>query len=150
MDIRPYISGYVDGEGCFSISIRPRPNNNLGWEVVASFAVAQNKDRIEVLKLMKDYFGYGFLRSNISDNTIKYEVRSIKILIEKVIPHFRKYPLQSGRQKDVEIFSKICEKIKNQEHLTRKGLIEITKLRSKMSFIGNRVYTQKVILDSIK
>ena len=150
MDIRSYISGYVDGEGCFSVSIRPRPKNNLGWEIVASFAVAQNKDRIGVLKLMKDYFGYGSFRSSKTDKTIKYEVRSIKVLTEKIIPHFRKYPLRSGRQKDVEIFAKICEKIKRKEHLTKKGLIEITKIRSQLSFSSKRTYTQKVILQSIK
>lgn len=150
MDLRSYISGYVDGEGCFSVSIRPRPKNNLKWEVIASFAVAQNEDKIGVLKLMKDYFGYGFFRSNKkSDRTIKFEIRSIEVLTDKVIPHFIKYPLQSGRQKDVEIFSRICQKIKKREHLTKKGLIEIVKLRSKMSFISKRIYTEKVILNSL-
>lgn len=150
MDIRPYISGYTDGEGCFSVSIRPRPQNNLGWEVVASFAVAQNRNRIGVLKLMKDYFGYGSFRYSKTDHTVKYEIRSVRVLTKKVIPHFRKYPLQSGRQKDVEIFAKICEMIKKKEHLTKKGLIKITKLRSQMSFLSKRIYTQEVILRSIK
>ena len=150
MDIRSYISGYVDGEGCFSISIRPRPKNNLKWEVIPSFAVAQNEDKIGVLKLMKDYFGYGSFRPNKkSDKTLKFEIRSISVLTEKVIPHFKRYPLQSGRQKDVEIFSQICQKIKRKEHLTKKGLIEIVRLRSKMSFTSKRIYTQNVILRSL-
>lgn len=150
MDITSYISGYVDGEGCFSVSIHPRPNNKIGWEVVVSFAVAQNRNRIGVLKIMRDYFGYGSFRSNKSDKTIKYEIRNIDMLIDKVIPHFRKYPLQSGRQTDVEIFAKICAKIKNKEHLAKKGLMEIVKLRSQMKFTSKRAWTEKAILRSIK
>ena len=150
MNIQSYISGYVDGEGCFSVSIRPRPSNKIGWEVVASFAVAQNRDRIRVLKLMREYFNYGSFRRNISDKTMKYEIRNIDVLINKVIPHFKKYPIQSERRRDFEIFVKICEKIKKKEHLSKEGLIKIVKLRSQMSFSNNRIYTKAKILHSIK
>ena len=149
MDIPSYISGYVDGEGCFSVSIRPRPQNNLKWEVVASFAVAQNGDKVEVLKMMKDYFGYGSFRGNKTDRTIKYEIRSIEVLMKKVIPHFRRYPLQSGRQKDFVVFAKICERINKRRHLTKEGLIEIVKLRSQLSFISKRVYTNEMIIQQL-
>ena len=32
MNLESYISGYVDGEGCFCVSIRPRKGNKTGWE----------------------------------------------------------------------------------------------------------------------
>ena len=44
-----YISGYADGEGCFSVSIAPRATLAVGWEVRPSFSVSQNRDRAEVL-----------------------------------------------------------------------------------------------------
>lgn len=150
MDMGSYISGYVDGEGCFSISIRPRPRNKIGWEVIANFSISQNRDRIRVLRLMRDYFGYGSFRTNKCDKTVKYEIRSIDVLVNKIIPYFREYPLQSERQKDVEIFAKVCQMIKAGRHLEKKGLIKIVKLRAKMSFIGNRFYTTDLILKSIK
>src|SRR3954471_15374769 len=42
-----YISGYVDGEGCFTISIAPRATLRAGWEVRPGFSVSQNGDRAE-------------------------------------------------------------------------------------------------------
>ena len=47
--IASYISGYVDGEGCFTISYSPRIKLRTGWEVRPSFSVSQNADRSEVL-----------------------------------------------------------------------------------------------------
>ena len=44
-----YISGYVDGEGCFTVSIAPRARLVTGWEVRPSLSVSQNGDRAEVL-----------------------------------------------------------------------------------------------------
>ena len=43
------ISGYADGEGCFTVSISPRAKPNVGWEVRPGFSVSQNGDRAEVL-----------------------------------------------------------------------------------------------------
>ena len=49
-----YISGYVDGEGCFTVSISPRAKLRAGWEVRPSFSVSQNGDRAEVLYALQD------------------------------------------------------------------------------------------------
>lgn len=35
VDLPSYISGYIDGEGCFMVSIAPRPTLRVGWEVAA-------------------------------------------------------------------------------------------------------------------
>src|SRR6266702_3571697 len=52
-----YISGYVDGEGCFTVSISPRAKLLAGWEVRPSFSVSQNGDRAEVLHVLHEHFG---------------------------------------------------------------------------------------------
>ena len=149
MNLESYISGYVDGEGCFCISIRPRKGNRTGWEVVASFSVAQNEDRAEVLSLIKDYFRCGFIRRNVGDKTLKYETRNLNALLTKIIPHFKNYPLQSGKQKDFEIFKKVCQKMNKGEHLTKEGIIEIAELVSEMNLSGKRNYNKTIILNSL-
>ena len=53
MDISSYISGYVDGEGCFTVSFSPRRKLRMGWEVRPSFSVSQNADRAEVLSAIR-------------------------------------------------------------------------------------------------
>src|SRR5579864_2891306 len=64
-----YISGYADGEGCFTISISPRATLAVGWEVRPSFSVSQNGDRAEVLYALQAYFGCGSIRPDRSDKT---------------------------------------------------------------------------------
>ena len=89
MDIRPYISGYVDGEGCFTVSFSPRSKLRVGWEVRPSFSVSQNHERAQVLELFRKTLGCGTLRPDRSDRTLKFEVRSVPELVAKVIPHFQ-------------------------------------------------------------
>jgi LAGLIDADG endonuclease len=70
-DLPSYISGYVDGEGCFNVSIGPRPTLRVGWEVRPSVSVSQNGDRSEVLTEIQRYFGCGTIRPDRSDQTLK-------------------------------------------------------------------------------
>jgi LAGLIDADG endonuclease len=110
VDLPSYISGYVDGEGCFTVSISPRPTLRVGWEVRPSLSVSQNGDRSEVLLAIQEYFGCGSLRPDRSDLTLKWETRRLANLLSVVIPHFRDYPLQSGQRRDFELFADICER----------------------------------------
>jgi len=103
-ELSQYLSGYVDGEGCFSVSFSNREKLKIGWEVKPSFCVGQNFDRREVLGLMQEFFGCGFMRRDYGDKTLKFEIRSLKSLVEKVIPHFTQFPLLSAKQKDFLLF----------------------------------------------
>src|SRR5919206_1973172 len=132
VDLGSYISGYVDGEGCFTVSISPRPTLLVGWEVRPSLSVSQNGDRSEVLLLMQQYFGCGQLRPDRSDRTIKWETRSLSTIIQAVIPHFRRYSLLSGKQRDFEFFADICERMARREHRTAPGLRAIVALAGQM------------------
>ena len=95
-----YISGYADGEGCFTVSIAPRASLRVGWEVRPSFSVSQNGDRAEVLHAIESYFGCGAIRPDRSDRTLKWETRRIEDLLDRVIPHFETYRLLSGKRYD--------------------------------------------------
>ena len=112
----------------------------MKWEVRPSFSVSQNEDRAETLYQLVDYFGCGTIRPDRSDKTLKYEVRSIKNLIDKVIPHFEKYPLASSKQKDFECFAEICKKVHQGMHLLPEGLAEIQIQALKMNPSGKRKY----------
>ncbi len=101
-NIAEYITGYVDGEGCFAVTFNRKPKALLGWEFRPSFSVSQNEDRRQVLDLMRKYFGCGFIRRDWSDKTMKFEIRDHKDLVQKTIPHFEKFPLISAKQNDKE------------------------------------------------
>jgi len=136
MKLESYLSGYADGEGCFCITFNRSKRHKLGWEIRPSFSVSQNNDRSEVIKLFKSYFGCGSIRRDRSDKTVKFETRSVGDLVEKVIPHFEKYPLISAKSRDFTAFAAICRKMHKQEHLTANGFKEIAKLSCQINTSG--------------
>lgn len=149
-DLGYYLSGFADGEGSFCVYFSPRSRMTLGWEVRPSFSIGQNTSRPEVLNLFLQYFKCGSLRPNRGDNTVKFEIRSLKPLLEVVIPHFKKYPLISSKRKDFEKFVAICNLLAENQHLTPDGFRKIVDLAFGMNGFGARRYQKRYILDSIK
>ena len=141
-NIHEYISGYVDGEGCFSISFSKREKFLVGFETKPSFSVSQNEDRAQILFLMQKVFKCGFIRRDYSDKTLKYEVRSLNELINNIIPHFEKYPLLSEKQKDFKFFKQICLFMQRNLHRDKTGLKRIMNLAFQMNPSGKRKYTK--------
>ena len=142
MDLNAYLSGY--GEGCFCVTINKSKRHAFGWEIRSSFSVSQNRDRAEILRLYQQHFGCGSIRPDRSDTTLKYEVRSVCDLVERVIPHFEKYPLLSSKRKDFEKFAVVCKKMSRGEHLTERGFREIVELAFTIN-TGKRKYPKEVV-----
>jgi len=149
MDISSYISGFVDGEGCFCVSFQPSKRHCFGWEVRPSFSVSQNQDRAQLLYILRDRWKCGTIRPDRSDKTIKFEVRALLDLNEKVVPHFLRYPLISKKQEDVVLFSEICSLMKVKQHRNLQGLSQIVNLAMRMNSTGKRKYTGSEILTSL-
>ena len=145
-----YISGYVDGEGCFTVSISPRATLAVGWEVRPSLSVSQNGDRAEVLQLVQAHFGCGSIRPDRSDKTLKWETRRLEDILERVIPHFERFPLLSGKRLDFERFARVCHAMAAGEHRTRAGLITVVELATQMNPSGKRRYSAEEILASLR
>ena len=141
-----YISGYADGEGCFTVSISPRRKLRAGWEVRPSFSVSQNGDRAEVLHALQACFGCGSIRPDRSDKTLKWETRRLDDLVDRVIPHFINWPLLSAKRLDFERFTFICWLMKRGSHRRRDGLIQIVAIARDMNASGKRRYDAEAIL----
>ena len=146
VDLPSYISGYVDGEGCFTVSFSRRSKMRGGWEVRPSFSVSQNADRGEVLSEMLMYFGCGTIRPDRSDHTVKFEVRDIRSLQLRVIPHFMAYPLRSSKRQDFERFAAVCDLLGRGAHLTEVGFCEVVTIATQMNPSGRRKFTQAELL----
>jgi hypothetical protein len=144
-----YVSGYVDGEGCFTVSIAPRATLLMGWEVRPGFSVSQNGDRAEVLHAIKAYFGCGSIRPDRSDKTLKWETRRLEDILEHVLPHFERFPLLSSKRYDADRFASVCRLMAVGAHLRRDGLVEIVELASGMNPSGRRRYAAEAVLASI-
>ncbi len=146
MDFASYVSGFIDGEGCFSVSFNFREKLKTKIEVRPSFSIGQNMRSLEILKMIQKFFDCGSIRFCKNDQCYKYETRNIGDLRKKIIPHFRKFPLMTNKKADFEIFSKICEKIAQMKHLNPVGLKEVIDLAYKMNGYGKRKYKKAELL----
>jgi len=149
-DFAWYVTGFVDGEGCFSISFTQRKKMKTGVEVRPSFAIGQNKRSLPVMQKVQTYFGCGAIRFSQHDQTYKYEVRSLGDIRKRVIPHFQKYPLQTFKLEDFAIFEWICDEIAASRHLSKDTLAAIIDRAYTMNESGKRKYTKQELLKMIR
>jgi hypothetical protein len=145
-----YITGFVDGEGCFSVSFTERRKMLMNLEVRPSFAVGQNKRSLPAMQNMHAYFGCGAIRFSKRDQTYKYEVRSLMDLRKRIIPHFKKYQLQTSKLDDFTTFAWICDEIAAGKHLNEDGLKAIISQAYTMNEAGKRKYTQVELLQMLR
>ena len=147
MDFATYITGFTDGEGTFSVSFNKRKKLKTNVEVRPSFSISQNQRDLKILERIKDYFDTGGIRFSKRDYCYKYEVRSLKDLNDRVIPHFNKYPLQTAKAKDFEYFAKICKLMTLSYHKNPEKLLRIIDLAYMMNKSGKRRYKKSEILN---
>jgi hypothetical protein len=112
-------------------------------------SISQNGERAEVLWEIQRYFGCGTIRPDRSDQTLKWEVRNCALLRSRVLPHFRRFPLRSSKQRDVELLTKICDLMGAGGHLAAAPLIEIVELTALMNPSGIRRYQPETIIDEL-
>ena len=130
-----WIVGFVDGEGCFSISVFKNRTSKSGYQVMPEFVVTQGQKSLNSLKIIKDFFGCGAIYvnrryDNHKENIYRYCVRNFKDINEKIIPFFKANQLLTYKRKDFELFCKVIEMIKNRQHLTLLGINQIGKLKN--------------------
>ena len=134
-----YIAGYVDGEGSFSISVQRNPSCRIGLQLVREFHVSQNGDRAQVLELIRQRLGCGYIKPNSKrDRALVFVVRDRRALLESVIPFFERTPLISSKRADFEKFAQIVRAMAERRHLAPTGFRELLDLALSMN--GNGRY----------
>src|SRR3989344_1923573 len=128
-----WITGFVDGEGCFSVSVFKNATTKAGVQIFPEFVVTQGAKSLLTLKNLQDFFGCGRIyenrrKDNHRENIYRYCVRSKKDLREKIIPFFEKYPHNTSKRQDFMVFCKVMDMIENKSHLTPEGLMIIREL----------------------
>ena len=117
---RNWIVGFVDGEGCFHVSINRQQKMSLGWQVLPEFRVVQHQRDIKILHKLKEYFNCGIICKN-HDERMELRVRGLNNL-NQIIKFFNENPLQTSKQKNFEIFSEIIEMMNKKQHLNQEEL----------------------------
>ncbi len=152
--LNPYwITGFTDGEGCFSISFNRRERLRSNLEVRPSFSVSESCKRgspFRGVEHLQEFFGCGFIRYSRKDGTYKYEVRSLSKLCEKIIPHFDQYPLQTAKKVDYQQFRKVALYMREGKHFHHGSLLEILDIAFEMNPAGKRRYDKESLLKFLK
>jgi len=135
-----WIVGFVDGEGCFTVSFfkHPKSRLRLKWEVFPEFVITQEMKSKAALKEIQNFFGCGAIYlnrryDNHHEHLLKYVVRNREDLLTKIIPFFEKNPLQSAKKEDFRIFARIIRMMNKGKHLEEKGLAKIRLMVRKMN-----------------
>lgn len=83
-----YVTGFVDGEGCFSVYVSENVKPKNGWKINLVFSIYIDKRDIYILEKIDNFFNsVGNIQTN-PVGSITYSVTSIKDLSNIIIPHF--------------------------------------------------------------
>lgn len=127
-----WITGFVDGEGCFHVGISRHPEMSTGFQVLPEFTVVQHERDVQVLHALKSHFGCGVVRRNHGDR-MAYRVRGHEHLTKHIVPFFMKHPLKTKKRLDFLKFRKVLRRMEAGDHLTAKGLEEIRRIAAAMN-----------------
>jgi len=120
-----WLVGFVDAEGNFNISLRNFKDNNYN-SLVLTFQIGLHIDDLEVLKFIQKNLGCG--KISISGNRCNFFVNDRASLINIIVPVFNFIELKSSKYNQFLVFEKAVNLIKNKDHLTAIGRLEIIKL----------------------
>src|ERR1700677_3180544 len=127
-----WIVGFVDGEGCFSVSVHRSSmmHRHGGWQLQPVFHIYQHSDHRDVLEAMVLFFGCGRISpKGPRSSGLTFAPDSLRNLETAILPFFEKYPLVV-KQKDFEAFAAIVRSMRMKEHLTSEGFELLVRLAS--------------------
>ena len=135
-----WIGGFVDGEGCFSVSIHRNPHvrRTRGWQFNPVFQVSQHVHFREVLEDIRCHFGFGKLRTKGPKSTVMvYAVDRMSDIEAGILPFFETYPLRV-KHSDFVSFAAIVRLLRRKEHFTPSGFERVVRLAYSMNMNGKQ------------
>ena len=130
--------GFVDGEGCFSISVVRNATCKLGWQVQHEFAVTQAAPSRSALELLIEVFGCGtVIEQHRADGRhhplLRFSVKRRNDLVKHIVPFFEDHPLRTAKKHDFERFALVLQLMQDGRHRTEAGLALIASITEEMN-----------------
>ena len=135
-----WITGFVDGEGCFSVSVHRSSmmHRHGGWQLQPAFHIYQHQDHRNVLEAMVPTFGCGRIRpKGPGSSVLTFVVEALRDLERAVLPFFEQHPL-IVKSDDFSAFAAIVRSMRKKEHLTRSGFEHLVRLAYGMNANGKQ------------
>jgi hypothetical protein len=135
-----WVVGFVDGEGCFSVSIHRNPyvRQTRGWQLHPVFHVYQHLSHRAVLEELIRFFSCGRIRlKGPASSVATYAVDSLRDADTRIIPFFEDHPLVV-KGADFRVFAKIVRSMRRKEHLDPSGFERLVRLAYGMNAQGKQ------------
>ena len=133
-----WVVGFVDGEGCFSISVVRNHGCRFGWQVQHEFAVTQAAPSRPALELLVEVFGCGRIieQHPLLDHRqtlLRFSVKRRNELLNRVVPFFEANPLRTAKRADFERFTQAIHMMEAGAHRSEDGLRAIAAITQQMN-----------------
>jgi hypothetical protein len=135
-----WIAGFVDGEGCFSVSVHRSAfmHRHRGWQVCPVFHVYQHESYRHVLDALRSHFDCGYIRpKGPRSSVLTYSVSGLRDLEGVIIPFFEVQRLLV-KEHDFRSFAQVVRAMKRKEHLTTEGFERVVRLAYGMNANGKQ------------
>jgi hypothetical protein len=125
-----WVSGMIDGEGCFCVNINRCAAVSLGWQVRPEFVVTQGARSERALETLQEFFGCGAIyrntrRDNHREDVFRWCVRRGIDLRERIVPFMCEVPLRTAKAQDFDLFVEVLGLMDAGRHLEVDGIAEI-------------------------
>jgi LAGLIDADG endonuclease len=107
-----FVTGYTDAEGTFVTSIY-KSFTKIGWAVQLKFSLvaSNNPANLRLFQSLQTFFSGG----RISQNILRFVVTDLPTLL-KVRDHFNKFPLQSTKWVNFQLWNQVLDMMVAKEH----------------------------------
>jgi hypothetical protein len=122
-----WLCGFIDGEGCFSVSIK----RNLKFSICFDVAQKHIENR-EILNYLKTMFTVGKVYNHSAAGVYYYRVSGIRDLM-KLFPYFDNYPLRSKKLKSYILWKDLHGRLLRKDHLNSTLTDSLKVLASKVN-----------------
>lgn len=136
-----YIAGFIDGEGCFTITISKHQTKKLGLDARLHFQIELRADDREILQSIKETLQCGRLYELNYERYgwhphVEYKVSSFQEITTKLLPFLKKYPLRAKKRHSYQWFLKAVGIFSKKEHLKPSGIAKLQEIRKVINSCG--------------
>jgi LAGLIDADG endonuclease len=117
-----WLSGFVDGEGCFLLGFHRHRKDRQFIRPTARFTIGLRDDDKAILGEIQAYWQCGTIHKGHQNQRLRqnpsaaFEVRKIDHLWRVVVAHFNQYPLRAKKQRDFAIWKLGIELIAERQY----------------------------------
>ena len=132
-----WLSGFIDAEGCFNVTLFKRKSMALGYQVKLRFMIDQ-KDSLDNMLFIKDKLNLFLTNRKLKKGSIgtmhRIESNSF-VKVPLIVDYINRFRLKTKKQESFDKWVTVYELVKNKAHLTEHGLYEIRKLSKQVNII---------------